>query len=120
MAATHVGRVRGVGHDVEALLVDPPHDDVVDDEAVLVEQVGVLGPTGVDPPQVVAQRSLQVLEGVGPDDPHGAQMADVERHRRLATRPVLRHGARRVRERHLPAAEGHQLRAERHVRVVQG
>ena len=66
--ADDLGRVRRVGHDVEALLVDPPDDDVVDDEAVLVEQVRVLGPAGVDPPQVVAERVLQVLEGVGADD----------------------------------------------------
>ena len=39
----HPGGVRGVGHDVEAVLVDPPHDDVVEHRGVVgVEQVGVL------------------------------------------------------------------------------
>ncbi len=49
--AEHVARVGGVGHDVEAVLVDPPDDHVVDDEAVLVEQVRVLRPSRVDAPR---------------------------------------------------------------------
>ena len=45
----------------------------------------------------------------GPADPHRAQVADVEHHRPGAAGAVLGQGARRVGERHLPAAEGDHL-----------
>ena len=82
--------VRRVGHDVEALLVDPPHDDVVGHRAGRVQQVGVLGPPGRDLAQVVAQRMLQVVEGLRAVDPHGAEMADVEGHGGRHGRPGVR------------------------------
>ena len=50
-----------------------------------------------------------------PVDPHGAEVADVERDGVGAARPVLGERARRVRERHVPAAEGDHLGAERAV-----
>ncbi len=115
----HAAGVRGVGHDVEQLVVDPQHDDVVGHRAGLVEQVRVLRPTGRDPPQVVAQGVLQVVERGRPLDAHGAEMTDVERHRALTTGPMLGHGARGVGQGHLPPAEGHHLRPEGDVRRVE-
>ncbi len=48
--------VEGVGHHVEHLVVDPPDDDVVEDRAVLlVEEVGVLRPSGSDLGEVVGE-----------------------------------------------------------------
>ena len=69
MASTHPVGVRGVGHDVEALVVDPPDDDVVDHRAVVVEQMRVLGPARADPAEVVGEGRLQPVEGVGTLDP---------------------------------------------------
>jgi len=40
--------IRRVGHDVELVLAHPPHDDVVDDEAVVIQEVRVLGAPGLD------------------------------------------------------------------------
>ena len=62
--AADPGGVRGVRHDVEALVVHPPHDDVVEHRPVgVVEQVGVLGPAGADLAQVVGQGRLQQVPG---------------------------------------------------------
>ena len=49
------------------LVVDPPHDDVVEDRAVgVVEEVGVLGPARPDLAEVVGQGRLQQVDAVGP------------------------------------------------------
>ena len=104
--------VRRVGHHVEALVVDPPHDDVVEHRRVgLVEQVGVLGPARADLAEVVGQRPLQPVDGVGALDPHGAEVADVEDDGVVPAGPVLGERAGRVGQRHVPAAERHHLGA---------
>ncbi len=112
--------VRGVGHDVEPLLGHPPHDEVVDDRTVVVEQVRVLGPAGPDPAQVVGEGRLQPVEGVGPLHPQGAEVAHVEGHGVGAAGAVLGHGAGGIRERHLPAPELDHPGPEGQVDGVQG
>ncbi|CAB4984407.1 unannotated protein [freshwater metagenome] len=115
--AIGVGRV---GHDLERGLVEPPHDDVVDDRGVVgIEEVGVLRTTRADTPQVVREGQLQLSERVGSAHQHGAQMADVEHHGRGAAASVLGDGAVLVGEWHVPSAEGHHLRAQRAVRRVE-
>ena len=105
-----VGRV---GHDVEAALVDPPDDDVVEYRGVAgIEQMGVLRPARRHLPEVVGERPLQAVERVGTLDPHGPEMADVEGHGIGAAGLVLGDGARRVRQRHLPSSELDHARAE--------
>ena len=87
-------RVRGVGHDVETLIVDPPHDDVVDDGPVLGQEVGVLGSPRVDLAQVVAEGSLQMLERVVALDagpcPGGSRRRPQHRRGRRGVRPRSR------------------------------
>ena len=74
---------------------------------------------GRDLAQVVGEGGLQPGERVGPLDTHGAEVAHVEHDRVTAAGQVLLDRAARVRQRHLPAAEGHQLRPEGHVPVVE-
>jgi hypothetical protein len=89
----------------------PPHDDVVEDRAVLgVEQVGVLGPAWPDLRQVVGERVLEHVVGILAVEAHGPEVRDVEHHDAAAAREMLvdRPG---VLERHLPPAERHHLGA---------
>ena len=59
--------VRGVGHDVEALVVDPPDDDVVEHRCVvLIEQVGVLGPPGPILPRSLVNARCRRSSASGP------------------------------------------------------
>ncbi len=109
----HPVRVGGVGHDIEDLVGDPPDDDVVEHRGVgLVEKVGVLGPTGSDPGEVVGEGVLEAVQGVGALDPHRAEVRHVEDHRVVAAGHVLVEGAGWVGDGHLPAAEGHHLRPQ--------
>ena len=114
-----IGGVRGVRHDVEPFVVDPPHDDVVDHEPVLVEQMGVLGPPRVHPGEVVAQRVLQMAERVSALHAHRAEVADIESDCRGAAGSVLGHRPRRIGQRHLPTAERDHLGPEREVRRME-
>ena len=83
-------RVRRVRHDVEGLLVEPPHDDVVEHRGIgRVEQVGVLGPAGSDPTEVVGEGPLEGGERTRTADPDGAEVGDVEDHGPVAAGPVL-------------------------------
>ena len=111
--------VGGVRHDVELVVADPPDDDVVNDEAVVGQEVRVLRATRSDLVEVVRQRVLQRLEHVGPVTAHRAEVADVKDHGVVATREVLGDRARRVLQRHLPAAEGDDLRAQFDVKIVE-
>ncbi len=90
----------------------PPHDDVVEHRRVVVEEVRVLGPPDADLAEVIGQRRLQPLVSVATRDPHRAEVTDVERDSVGAARHVLGEGARRVRERHRPAAEVDELGTE--------
>src|SRR5262249_47395626 len=97
----------------EAVAFDPPHDDVVEHRrVVLVEQMRVLRPTGPDLAEIVGERELQPFERVGTYDPHSAEMADVEGHRRGPAGAVLRERAAGVGQRDLASPEGEQLRPE--------
>jgi hypothetical protein len=110
--AAHTIGVRGVGHDVERVVVHPPHNDVVEHRRVVVEQVRVLGSPDADLAEVVGERRLQPRAGVGPRDPHRAEVTDVERDSVGAARQMLGERARRVRERHRPASEVDELGTE--------
>ena len=112
--------VGGIGHHVEPVAADPPHDDVVEHRGVGgVEQVGVLGRPDTDAVQVVGQRPLQGAVRSRTLYPHRSQMRDVEEDRASAAGHVLGHGARLVLQRHVPAPEGHQLRPGLRMHIVQ-
>ena len=52
-----------VGHDVEPVGLDPPHDDVVEHRTVGgVEEMGVLRPSGFDASEIIGERRLQRAE----------------------------------------------------------
>ena len=59
--------------------------------------------------QVVGEGPLQPVEGLGPLDPDGAEVAHVEGDGAVAAGPVLGQRAVRVAERHVPAPERHHL-----------
>ena len=114
----HAVGVGGVRHDVETVLVHPPHDDVVEHRGVVfVEKVGVLGASGGDLSEVVGESGLEETEGVVTHHPDRAKVADVKAGRRPPAGQMLGHGPGRVRQRHLPAAEVDQSRSERLVLV---
>ena len=104
--------VRRVRHDEQLVVVDPPHDDVVDDVGVVgIEQVRVLRPARTDPAEVVGERPLEHRHRARPGDPHRPEVRHVEHDRVLPARPVLlEHAA--VLDRHVPAAELGQARVE--------
>ena len=60
-----------------------------------------------------------MIEGIRAVDAHGAQVAHVEGDGGRAAGPMLRHGARRVGQRHLPAAERDHLGSQREVRRME-
>ena len=102
--------VGGVGHDVEALFLHPPDDDVVKHRTLLIEQMGVLRPARSDLGQVVGEGPLQDSFGVGPHDADGTEVADVEYGRLPPAGHMLGQGARAELEGHLPATETDQAR----------
>ena len=111
--APHPIGVGSVRHHVEDLVVDPPHDDVVENGGVdLVEEMGVLGATGTHLPQIVRERPLEPLIGVGTFDSDGAEVRHVEHDGVVTTCEVFVDRARVVRQWHLPSAEGNHLRAQ--------
>ena len=94
----HPVGVGGVRHDVEHVVGQPPHDDVVEHRRVgLVEQVGVLGPPRRDLAEVVRERGLQALERPGALHPHRARGGSRRRPRRPSGRPCARRWCRRRR-----------------------
>ena len=87
--------VRGVGHHVEPLVVDPPHDDVVDDRSVVRPAGGCTGPgPGAILPQVVGEgaaaggRRRPALDAHGPRWLTSKATAPVRQARCSATVPV--------------------------------
>ena len=62
----HAFSVRGVGHDVEFVVAHPPDDDVVDDEAVVVQEVRVLRAPGCDLVEVVGEGVCRSSNMSGP------------------------------------------------------
>ena len=109
----HRGGVRGVGHDVEGLFVEPPDDESSTTEPDSSSRCVYWARPGRDLPEVVREGRLQVLEGAGARDPHGAEVAHVEHDSAAAAREVLGERSGGVRQRHLPAAELDELRPER-------
>ena len=81
--------------------------------------MGVLGPTGSDLAQVIAELVLQELDGPGAFDPHRSQVAHVEGHCRRPAGPVLGQSTGGVGQRHQPAAETDQLGLEGPVALLQ-
>jgi hypothetical protein len=103
------------------VVVEQVDDQVVDDAARgVVAAEGVLRPTRTDPAEVVAQRGVDVLLGAVSPHHHLAEVRDVEDADGLTDRRVLLDDTGGVLQRHLPAAELRELRAERDMPVVQG
>ncbi len=121
--ADDLGGVGGVGHEQQVLVVAVVDDQVVDDAAgVLVAAQRVLRLARADLGQVVGQRRVDELGGAGPGDHGLAEVADVEDADRRADRGVLLDHATLaagVLERHRPATELGELRAQRLVAVVE-
>ena len=119
-AAYDLGGVGGVGDEQHVLVVVEVGDQVVDDAAgVVVAAQRVLRLAGLDLAEVVAQGAVDVGRGAGPADHRLAEVADVEDTDRLAHGGVLLDHAGGVLQRHRPAAELRELRAERLVALVQ-
>jgi hypothetical protein len=119
-AAHDLGRVRGVGHQQDVLLVVEVGDQVIDDATGrVVAAEGVLGLAGLDLGEVVAEGGVDVVGGAGTADHGLAEVADVEEPDRLADGGVLLDDAGGVLQRHAPPAELGELRTERDVPVVQ-
>ncbi len=111
--------VRRVRHDDELVLGQPPHDDVVDDVRVdLVEQVGVLRATRLDPVEVVRERPLEGRLRPVPRDAQRSEVRHVEHHGVLTAGPVLLEDSA-VLDGHLPAAERRHPGAELEVHLVE-
>ena len=79
----------------------------------------VLRLAGPDATQVVGQRGVDVLGGAGPAHQRLAEVADVEKADGVARRGVLADRAR-VRDRHQPAAELGETRAELAMTFLEG
>ena len=96
--------VRRVRHDVEALVVDPPHDDVVEHRGVVSSSRCVYWarPGAILPRSLVSAAAAR--SSASPTlDPHGAEVADVERDGCGAAGPVLGERAGRVRRAACPS-----------------
>ena len=101
------------------LVVVAVGDQVVDDAAVASSQHSVYcALPGSIFAEVVGQRRVDELGRARPGDHRLAEVADVEDADRLADGGVLLDHAGGVLQRHRPAAELGELRAERHVPVV--
>ncbi len=88
--ALGVGRV---GHDIEALVVHPPDNDVVGHRTVVGQEVRVLRSTGSNLSKIVGELRCKRSKASGPGDAHGAQVAYVKDDRTTSARSVLGHRA---------------------------
>jgi hypothetical protein len=115
-----LGGVGGVRHQQHVVVGAQVGDEVVDDPTGrVVAAQGVLGPARLDASEVVAQRGVDERPGTRSGHPRLAEVADVEEADPRAYGAVLGEHATGVLQRHLPAAELGELRAERDVTVVQ-
>ena len=116
-----LGGVRGVGDQEDVVVGVQVGDDVVHHAAGgVVAAERVLRLAGADPAEVVAEAGVDEVRRARPGDPDLAQVRDVEHADALADcRVLLEHAATGVLQRHLPAPEGGELRAERGVPLVQ-
>ena len=118
--AHDLGGVGGVGDEQHAVVVVHVGDQVVDDAAGrVVAAQRVLRLARADPAQVVGEGAVDEVDGARAGDDGLAEVADVEDADRLADRGVLLDHAGGVLQRHRPAAEVRELRAERLVPVVE-
>ena len=98
----------------------PPHDDVIDHRSVgVVEQVGVLGASGSDPFQVIAEGGLDCVPCVRPPEIEAAEMTHVEQGCARTACCMLGQRAHRIADRHLPSTEGDHPGAEATVDGIQ-
>ncbi len=111
-------RVAGVGDDQEAVLAEAVDDQVVDDPAVGRADHRVVGATDGQARRVGDERRRECRAGLGALDVELAHVRQVEQPDPLADGPVLLDD-RAVLDRHQPAAEFDQPRAERAVGVGQ-
>ena len=109
--------VRGVDDQQVPEVVEPVHDEVVDDPAVLVRQERVLRLARADPLDIVRQRRLEKLRRARTFDLELSHVRHVEDAAIGAHRLVLRDDAL-VLDGHLPAGEGNHPRAELDVGIV--
>ena len=73
------GGVGGVGHNVEALLLHPPDDDVVEHRTLAHRADGCTAPCQERSwPRSLVRARLERGFGVGPRDAHSTEVADVE------------------------------------------
>ena len=79
----------------------------------------VLGAPWANSSQIIGKRQLKLLESNAARHPECSQMTHIEHHRLGPACPMLCQRARRIRERHLPAAEGNQFGAQRSVPTLQ-
>src|SRR5690606_21867861 len=110
--------VGGVGHHPVVVLFPSPHDDVVDDAAVVVEQHRVVGATRLVLGDVVGEEVAQDLGAVRTGDLQPPEVGDVEHPHALADGTMLLEDGL-VLHRHLPAAEVDEAGAEADVEVVE-
>ena len=110
--------VRGV-HDHHQPVLEPVHETVVHERALLGQDRGILGLPGAQGPDIVTRHALHEGVAVGAGDLELTHVRDVEHAHALAHRPVLGRDPRGVAHGHLVAAERHHLGAQAHVNVVQ-
>ncbi len=111
-----VGRVHH--HQVE-IVAAPVDHQVVDDPAVLIEEVSVKALAGLEPAGIVGQHQVQELGGVGAADLEHAHVGHVKEAGCLADGVVLVEDAG-VPHRHLPPGKGDHLARVGLVPLVEG
>ena len=117
---THTVGIRSVGHHIEGLIIDPPHDDVVEHRCIgFVEQVCVLRFARCDFAEVVREGPLQLVERIWARHTNCSEMRNVEHDSATSARQVFFDGSAGIRQRHVPSAEGHHLCAERAMRRIE-
>src|SRR5437763_16929756 len=117
--AYDLGRVGGVGHEVQVVVRAEVDDQVVDDTATgVVTTQRVLRPAGPDAIKIIGQALVDESLRSRPAHIDIAQMTDVEDTNGVAYGEVLLDDAG-VLDRHLPAADLRQLRPERRVSIME-
>jgi hypothetical protein len=118
--AGHLGGVGGVRDQQHPLVGVEVGDQVVDDPAgAVVAAQRVLGLAVPDPAEVVGERGVDVVGRPRADDGDLAEVAHVEDADRLTDGGVLLDHAGGVLQWHRPTAEVGELRAQRHMPLVQ-
>jgi hypothetical protein len=74
--------------------------------------VGVLGPSRINLVEIVGQSGLQGVKHLGAVTSDSTEVTDIKDNRVVTTGEVFRHGTGGILQRHLPATEGDDFRAE--------